>query len=591
MLRNTSYQQREHEKHNLHQSLEFKLRVLTKLYSRRLLSTDAVVIETLSAQITEFEEQIKSEQARLDELLLQDEMEYDDLKQRFVATLSIKTDAGTLTIKEVLNKVDMFVSACPNAAICPSILNAESLQDAIHRELATRKSIPPPGGELPYPPGISTHTKTGVSNNTYTHLFILFSAVCSILLVLGVSHEPPTPVIPANYATDSVVHVETNPLAFCSDSSQAWMEQAADSFRNMGQQLPGSIVPYGSRDGKQCILYKENIITHSGKGLSYQTQGRPALYCPDDNYWIGKLNRDWRDPKVLNQPIDIVNLSSARTLLHSRLVLVVPADRAEKFNQMVESQYQGNTWQLLHDIVLNTWKVIDPIYAGQPCHIFMADPVKFHAGLAALVLIVSEYERRHPGVTFKDKGLLQFIQDFANVTDNAQVNTPFAANSAGQNAGMADVVIGYKSDAFMYFKSHDNVNLRVVYPNPTLDVPISAASLYGDWSVSTRQSTDAFIGFLLSKPMQNLAIDYGFRPDLSSATPQTFALSGTNDLGFLIDVPYVFLEPQQHPGYTTLLSQGNLFVSFDTLTFLPAKWAEDIAMKPSTQIPTAKGGK
>lgn len=290
-------------------------------------------------------------------------------------------------------------------------------------------------------------------------------------------------------------------------SDEKWMQQAADEFN---KNHPGSKIVLdfrGSREGFRDIL--------DGKS-------QPVVWNPADNYWVDKLQSDWQAGK---KPGDIVDKRAV--ILKTKLVFVMNSDKAKVFQAaMRDPKFQGKTWALMQQIATEGWSSIQ----GQPSwgklKLAQSDPVKSNSGLTTLALMFYEYRQNHSGVKTDDSGFVKFMKDIEGAANGSFFETTSKTIEAlTKNSNDYDIAICYEQNAIKTIKA-GNVDIRVVYPDPTIDVNFPAAVLKGSWVTSQRaEIAGQFVDYLMTHDAQKASIDFGFRPAQEMRSDMETAMS------------------------------------------------------------------
>jgi hypothetical protein len=315
-------------------------------------------------------------------------------------------------------------------------------------------------------------------------------------------------------------------------STKKWVEKAAEEF-NKQHEGKWRIAPQaisGSRAAKQDILY--------GKA-------HPAIWSPADVYWTDKLNLDWRNPSVGKHSDDVIR--ETKPILKSLFVLLMWEDQARVFQAaMQRPQYQGRTWTLLYDLATRGWGS-----AGGPADwgklkLAQTEATESNSGQAALVLMLLEYRRTHPGADETDAGFLKLMRGIESRVPSFGDTTSKMVDSfiAGGPQG-ADMALCYESNAIQAIDK-GMTNLRVVYPQKTLATNYPAAILKADWVTSDQtEGARAFVDFLRTSEVQKRALDLGLRPaidELRVAVDNALASGNRGSAGFRLDVD---IEPDR----------------------------------------------
>jgi hypothetical protein len=315
-------------------------------------------------------------------------------------------------------------------------------------------------------------------------------------------------------------------------STKKWIEQAAEDFnkQNEGKWHIAPKAISGSRGAKQDILYGKE---------------KPVIWSPADIYWTDKLNLDWRNPQVGKHNEDII--AETKPILKSLFVLLMWDDRAKLFDAaMQQPQYQGKTWTLLYDLSTKGWSAIGGSASWGKLKLAQTEATESNSGQAALVLMLLEYRRSHPGVSEADAGFLNFMRTIeGRVATFGDTTSKMVESFVAGGPQGSDMALCYESNAIQAIDK-GATNLRVIYPDKTLATNYPAAILKADWVTSSQsEGARAFIDFLRTSDIQKRALDLGLRPaidELRGAVDNALGTGSRATAGFKLDVP---IEPER----------------------------------------------
>lgn len=321
---------------------------------------------------------------------------------------------------------------------------------------------------------------------------LVAGVVVTCLIIGGSQRRPAKTDIPPQESV-RVAH----PLAFCSPGLQGWVVEAAKTDSAHTSNGVDGVIGYGSRDGKQAILYRQEIPFFIGKGRSEVAIGIPMVYIGDDPYWITKVSTDWTRPDVLTYrrhdevPQQVIDVSSAKTVGYTRLVLVMHRKRAAQFAAGLQSVAPGSTpasrhtWGLVRLLALKGWSVLTDAKDSAQSHVLIPNPEHYHSGLAAIILMHEEYARNNDD--FRDvPSFSEFLRPIASKAMPRDIEDKFVSYSY-KRPGIFDetalpteneIAVCYESDAFQLIQEYPDSDLQVVYPNPTMVVSFFATRLY-----------------------------------------------------------------------------------------------------------------
>lgn len=333
-------------------------------------------------------------------------------------------------------------------------------------------------------------------------------------------------------------------LMFYERSNEAWIRKAAEDFNS---QNPGSsiVLDYrGSREGFREIL--------DGKA-------QPVIWNPADTFWPDKLKEDWK-----KNPKNTGEIVSANTpILKTKLVLVMGKDRAEKFGAaMRESKFRGKTWGLLHTLATKGWSEIGGEAAWGKLKLSHSSPVKSNGGMMTIAMMLAEYKLSNPAANQGTPGFLTFMKEIEAATGGEFTDTTSKGLDVFlKDRNRYDVAICYETNAIKAIVEGAN-DIKVVYPDATVDVKFPAATISGSWVSSERAAlAKKFVDYLLTADIQKDAIQYGFRParEMRSELDAYFGDSKFSGAGL-----------------TTSPNTTNLSFDVKTLNDLVYRWNKDV---------------
>lgn len=281
-------------------------------------------------------------------------------------------------------------------------------------------------------------------------------------------------------------------LVWYERSDEKWIQQAADAFNKQHPDAHIVLNWKGSREGKDDILYKK---------------GKPVLWNPADTYWASKLNEDWQK----EHKTDIVDQS--KTILTTKLVLVMGKDRAVKFEAaMKKPQYKQKTWKLMADLLKDGWSKIGGSSEWGKLRLAQSNPEKSNSGMTALSLMFAEYKQTDSSARTDSPGFLSLMKGVEHSANGSFADsTSKALDSFLQNRSQFDIAICYETNAFNAVATASDI--KVIYPEPTVDVRFPIALLKESWVTSEKtQRAKDFVDYLKTNDVQKSSIQYGFRP-------------------------------------------------------------------------------
>jgi ABC-type Fe3+ transport system substrate-binding protein len=280
-----------------------------------------------------------------------------------------------------------------------------------------------------------------------------------------------------------------------------WMEAAAADFEAAHPGVRIALVGKGSLEAAQEIL---------------EGRSTPVLFSPADSLILSMLDADWTTKH--GKPLLAGGENAPQPLVITPLVFAIWEDRA----LVLQKSAGGDvTWRAIHDAVASDrgW----PGVGGKPEWGFVklghTDPTRSNSGLQALLLMTYEYWNKRSGLEVKDlldpgyqawvKGLSRGVTRFEHSTGT------FMVDMIRFGPSKYDVAVVYENLVIAQLENAQGRwgNLKVYYPRTTLWSDHPVALLDAPWvSAEQRAAARRFVAHLRSRPMQERAVAFGFRP-------------------------------------------------------------------------------
>lgn len=286
-----------------------------------------------------------------------------------------------------------------------------------------------------------------------------------------------------------------------STEKKEWIDAAAASFSKDHPEIKLTLIGKGSFDSAQAIL--------DGKD-------KPTLWSPADSLVLKLLESDWQT-KNHTALFATSGDDAPQPEVITPLVFVAWEDRADALLKAGKGKI---TWRSIHKAVSSNegW----PAVGGKPAWGFVklghTDPTKSNSGMQSLFLMTLEYYDK----TTVEVGDLLNPKYQAFVTETEKGVGKFESSTGVFMTEMVrfgpskyDIAVVYENLAISQIANAQGRwgNLKVYYPATTLWSDHPVAVLQGDWvSEPQKKAARLWIKHLRSRPIQESALTYGFRP-------------------------------------------------------------------------------
>ncbi|MGQ9928575.1 MAG: substrate-binding domain-containing protein [Chloroflexaceae bacterium] len=348
-----------------------------------------------------------------------------------------------------------------------------------------------------------------------------FLACCLLALVLKLLVPLPAPL---GYApVDLGLGPRITPVEvviWYGTEKQAWLEEAARRFQARGETvgirpITLRLVGMGSRD-----------IAERAARQDWSVAPRPTVVSPASSLWTDTLADEWA---ARNRGKIIAG--EATPLVLTPLVVVSWEQRA----RLLWPDGAADFWNDLHDAIANEkgWSAVaaarglrpdteEAQQAGSwgPVKLGHTSPLTSNSGTQTLVLMAYAFYNKTAGLTvadIEDPAFLSWLEAIeVGVYDLGSSTGTLMQQMVQRGPSSYDFVIVYENLAIKYMDAGEqrwSQPLRVYYPPATIFSDHPYAIL--DDPLTSREEREAarrFRQFLLQRPQQELALQYGFRP-------------------------------------------------------------------------------
>jgi ABC-type Fe3+ transport system substrate-binding protein len=327
---------------------------------------------------------------------------------------------------------------------------------------------------------------------------IAFGYVAVCLLVLAATAL----VGPLGYAPFRLVRGPTRPpivvTVWYGTEKKEWMEQAQRSFAETqpvagGRPIEIRLRGMGSREMAERVA-----------GRDWRGDTPPVALSPASSFWL-----DLAKAPVADAP---------QSLVRSPLVIVGWDERAKA----LWPSGPRDLWKELHDAINNPsgWKALGGNENWGPVKLGQTSPLTSNSGAQALMLMAYAFYGKTSGLTAADVANPDFQQWLREIESGVagfgDSSGDLIADIVSRGPSQYDFGIIYENLALRSMEaanSRQRQPLRIFYPPATLLSDHPFVTLQGSWvTAEDRAAANQFRDFLLSRPMQELALRYGFRP-------------------------------------------------------------------------------
>jgi ABC-type molybdate transport system substrate-binding protein len=286
-----------------------------------------------------------------------------------------------------------------------------------------------------------------------------------------------------------------------STEKKEWMEAAALEFGKQQPNLKVTLIGKGSIDAAQAIV--------DGKE-------KPTLWSPADSMVLNLAATDYQT-KTGGALFAAAGDDAPQPLVLTPLVFAVWQDRAEV---LLKASGGAITWKALHKAITSNqgWAAVGGPGKWGFVKLGHTDPTRSNSGLQALYLMSLEFFAK-PRLDVEDllkPEFQEFVKQVEKGVAKFETSTgTFMTDMVRFGPSKYDVAVVYENLAISQLDNAQGRwgNLKVYYPATTLWSDHPMALVQGDW-VTPEQKTAArtFVSFLRSRPVQESALRFGFRP-------------------------------------------------------------------------------
>jgi ABC-type Fe3+ transport system substrate-binding protein len=338
-----------------------------------------------------------------------------------------------------------------------------------------------------------------------------------------------------------------------STEKKDWVESAVASYQKDHPEVKVTLVGRGSLEEAQAIL--------DGKD-------KPTLWSPADSLILNMLSSDWQTQNR-SDLFARAGDDAPQPLVITPMVFVIWEDRAAA---LLSAGGGKITWQGIHKAVASDqgWPAIGGKAEWGFVKLGHTDPTRSNSGLQALLLMTLEFHNKRSGLQVADvldakyQGWVKEVE--RGVSRFESSTGVFMTDMVRFGPSKYDVSVVYESLAISQIENAQGRwgNLKVYYPQFTVWSDHPAALLQGDWVTEPqRKAARAFLAYLHSRPVQERALSYGFRP-ADPAVPVKTAdaqnpFTRLAQYGIQIDIPTA-IDPPDGPVIRNLITMWSRVV-------------------------------
>lgn len=353
---------------------------------------------------------------------------------------------------------------------------------------------------------------------------------------------------------NGVVNLGIGPVAtpveltfWYSTEKQQWLGEAAKRFAATNPTVGGrpinvTMVGLGSREMAQRVADQE-----------WGSSAAPTMISPASTLQVGMLEREWA---AKNGGTVIATGSDApQPLVLTPLVLVAWEERAKAL--WPNGPPAQTFWQDIHDALVDPagWQGRGGLAQWGVVKFGHTSPATSNSGEQALVLLAYGYYGKTSGLSEDDIRNSEFqawLRDIErSVPEFGDSTGTFMTSMVQYGPSKYDMVAVYENVALQQISTAQErwkQALRIYYPPATLISEHPYVMLQAPWVAPEQQQAARVLrDFLLSVPIQRLALESGFRPangavSIGENVANNPFISQTSsgvepDLGNLVEVP------------------------------------------------------
>jgi ABC-type Fe3+ transport system substrate-binding protein len=321
-------------------------------------------------------------------------------------------------------------------------------------------------------------------------------ATLALTALIGPLGYTPFPLIPAPARPPIVITI------WYSTEKREWLEAAKQQFEasaptSNGRAIQVQLKGLGSAE-----------IVQRAASQDWRGEAPPTAISPASAMWLG----------MYQLPVATGGAQAPQPLAISPLVVVGWEDRGKALWPNGPRQF----WNDLHDVIVDPagWKAHGGKEIWGPVKFGHTSPLTSNSGAQMLLLLAYAYHNKSAGLTAADINDPEFAQWLgeieSGVSSFGDSTGTFMSDIVTKGPSQYDFGVVYENLALQGMgaaQQRQGQPLRLFYPPATMVSDHPFAVLDGGWAKpEERSAAIVFRDFLLSRSMQQLALQYGFRP-------------------------------------------------------------------------------
>jgi Bacterial extracellular solute-binding protein len=288
-----------------------------------------------------------------------------------------------------------------------------------------------------------------------------------------------------------------------STEKKEWLEAANEAFKREHPEIGVTLTGKGSFEAAQALA---------------DGREKPTVWSPADSLALALGGADFETKNGAPLFAAEGQADAPTPLLITPLVWVVWEDRAEA---LVKTAGGKLDWKIIRDAVASNqgWPAVGGKAEWGFVKLGHTDPTRSNSGLQALLSMSFEFEKKTAGLTVADvldPKLQAWLQSLEKGVTKFELSTgTFMTDMVRFGPSRYDIAVVYESLAVAQIENAQGRwgNLKIYYPATTLWSDHPGALLKGAWVTAEQAKAGRqWLAFLRSRPMQELALAYGFRP-------------------------------------------------------------------------------